>query len=115
MRLVQQILAALQDTGLRPDGSHFLVAWPREGIVNRGFRIHLDSDANKWAAMLADSEDCATFAYIHNTFLEASSSFTCRGPNPEWQGRLNLLETAVLSHASSVKSELGARAGLFLP
>lgn len=74
-------MISLQDTSLSPDGSHFVVA--REGIVNRGFRRHLDTDASKCAAMLADSDDCATFANIHNTRLEASSGITCKGPNPE--------------------------------
>jgi hypothetical protein len=59
----------LEDIGISPDGTEFLVAWPYDGIVNQCFRIPLGED-NKWAPMLADSDDCATFAYISNDCLE---------------------------------------------
>lgn len=50
--------------------------------------------------MLADSDDCATFAYMSNMCLEAGA-LTCRGPNPEWEDKIRLLETAVLCPAST--------------
>ncbi|KAK5989701.1 hypothetical protein PT974_07957 [Cladobotryum mycophilum] len=99
LNLIRQILETLKDTGLSPCGTHFVVAWPQDGVVNRCFRIPLD-EHNKWTPMLADSDDCATFAYMSNVCLEAGE-ITCRGPNPTWQGRICLLETAVLCPAST--------------
>lgn len=96
--LVRQILETLRDTGLSPDGRYFSVAWPHNGVVNRCLRMSLD-DHNKWTPMLADSDDCATFAYISNTCLEAGN-ISCGGPDARWQGRIHLLETAVLCPAS---------------
>ncbi|KAJ3456804.1 hypothetical protein MRS44_016827 [Fusarium solani] len=96
--LIRHILGTLKDTGLSPDGKHFSVAWPQSGFVNRCFRISV-SEHNRWMPMLADSADCATFAYISNTCLEVGN-FKCRGPNPPWQGRVHLLETSVHCPAS---------------
>ncbi|CAH0045292.1 unnamed protein product [Clonostachys solani] len=97
--LIRQILGTLADTGLSPDGTQFLVAWPYNGVVNRCFHIPLSS-YNAWAPILADSDDCATFAYMTNTCLQ-SGAMTCRGPNPNWDNRLYMLETAVLCPAST--------------
>ncbi|KAM5360459.1 hypothetical protein ACJZ2D_013737 [Fusarium nematophilum] len=97
--LIRHILDTLKDTGLSPDGKHFSVAWPQSGFVNRCFRISVN-EHNRWMPILADSADCATFAYISNTCLELGS-FKCRGPNPSWQGRVHLLETAVHCPAST--------------
>lgn len=96
--LIRHILGTLKDTGLSPDGKHFSVAWPQSGFVNRCFRISV-SEQNRWMPMLADSADCATFAYISNTCLEVGN-FKCRGPNPPWHGRIHLLETSVHCPAS---------------
>jgi len=97
--LIHQILSTLKDTGLSPDGTYFSVAWPWDGNTNRCFRVPLD-DYTKWMPMLADSDDCATFAYISNACLEAGS-YRCRGPNPSWPNRIYLLETSVLCPAST--------------
>lgn len=113
--LVRWILTTLADTGLNPgNGTEFVVAWPhRNGIVTKGFRIPLN-EGNKWAAMLADSDDCATFAYVTSTCLVAtggqssssssSSSSLCRGPMPIWIDTITLLETAVFCPASKTPS-----------
>ncbi|XP_044717449.1 WD repeat-containing [Hirsutella rhossiliensis] len=97
--LIRLVLGTLQDTGLSPEGGHFVVAWPQDGVVNRCFRMSLD-EHNKWTPMLADSDDCATFAYMSNVCLEAGA-IVCRGPNPTWQDRICLLETAVLCPTSA--------------
>ncbi|CAH0002552.1 unnamed protein product [Clonostachys byssicola] len=99
LSLIRQILGTLADTGLSPDGTQFFVAWPYNGVVNRCFHIPLSS-YNTWAPILADSDDCATFAYMTNTCLQ-SGAMTCRGPNPNWDNRLYMLETAVLCPAST--------------
>ncbi|KAH7308500.1 hypothetical protein B0I35DRAFT_442073 [Stachybotrys elegans] len=96
--LIRQILETLRDTGLSPDRRYFSVAWPCNGVVNRCLRMSLEDC--KWTPMLADSDDCATFAYVSDKCLEAKEK-SCQGPNPKWQGQIHLLETAVLSPASS--------------
>ncbi|GAB1311784.1 hypothetical protein MFIFM68171_01994 [Madurella fahalii] len=98
--LVRQIFHTLKHTGLSPDGAYFSVAWPHNGIVNRCFRIPLDHHS-KWMPILADSDDCATFAYIVAAQCLEVGRFTCRGPNPIWQNKIHLLETAVLCPAQS--------------
>jgi hypothetical protein len=95
--VIRLMLHTLQDTGLSPDGTFFSVAWPSGHIVNKCFRIPLD-DYTKWMPMLADSDDCATFAYMTNTCLE-TAAIHCRGPNPAWENKIRLLETAVLCPA----------------
>ncbi|CAH0032963.1 unnamed protein product [Clonostachys rhizophaga] len=99
LSLIRQILGTLADTGFSPDGTQFLVAWPYNGVVNRCFHIPLSS-YNTWAPILADSDDCATFAYMTNACLQ-SGAMTCRGPNPNWDNRLYMLKTAVLCPAST--------------
>ncbi|KAJ4270021.1 hypothetical protein NW762_001694 [Fusarium torreyae] len=94
LNLIQQILETLKCTGLSPDARHFSVAWPQSGFINRCLHVPVTRGHNRWIPMLADSADCATFAYISNTCLEAGK-LTCRGPNPEWEGQVHMLETAV--------------------
>jgi len=96
--LVRQIFHTLKHTGLSPDNTYFSVAWPHNGIVNRCFRIPLD-DYNRWTPMLADSDDCATFAYMTAAHCLEAGQFRCRGPNPTWLNRINLGETAGLCPA----------------
>jgi hypothetical protein len=98
-QLVRQILETLKVTGLSPDGTYFSVAWPWNGRVNQCFRIPLDK-YNNWMSMLADSDDCATFAYMSNACLQ-TRLIKCRGPNPIWPNKIHLLETAVLCPAST--------------
>ncbi|KAJ3499547.1 hypothetical protein NLG97_g235 [Lecanicillium saksenae] len=97
--LVRWILATLADTGLSSNGEYFSVAWPWNGKVNRCFRIPLDGHS-KWALMMADSDDCATFAYITKDCLQTDRNL-CRGPNPPWQNHIYLLETSVVCPASA--------------
>lgn len=106
--LIRQILTTLRDTGLGPDGKYFVVAWPYDGTLHRCFRFQLANSDNKWMAMLADSDDCATFAYMTNDCLE-SHSRVCRGPHPTWDDRIHMLETAVLNpHNKGPSSRLSS-------
>ncbi|PVH92905.1 hypothetical protein DM02DRAFT_698019 [Periconia macrospinosa] len=93
-QLVRQVLTALKDTGLTPDRKYFSVAWLQEGLINRGLQIPL-SGRTDWMVILADSDDCATFAYISGDCLE-TESIKCRGKNSTWENQILLLETAVL-------------------
>jgi hypothetical protein len=106
LALVRQILQTLKHTGLSPDGAYFSVAWPHDGIVNRCFRIPLD-DHSRWTPMLADSDDCATFAYMVAAQCLEAGRFTCRAPSQTWQNKIYLLETAVLCPAQQ-SSHMGS-------
>ena len=91
---VHAILEKLGPTGMGPTGKYFSIAWPFEGIVHRCLQVPVDG-YNKWTEMLADSHDCATFAYISNKCLQTDLR-RCRGPNPTWEDRIHLLETAMI-------------------
>jgi len=61
LKLVRRILEILQNTGVDREGKCLTIAWPKEGDVQRCFKIPCEKQSF-WARMLADSEDCATFA-----------------------------------------------------
>lgn len=102
LKRVRQILTALKDTGLTPDRRNFSVAWPRKELINRGFLIPL-SDRTDWMTILADSDNCATFAYISSDCLE-TKLIKCRGKNWTWEKQIRLLETAVLCPGMSSRA-----------
>ncbi|KAL4759190.1 uncharacterized protein BDW70DRAFT_86953 [Aspergillus foveolatus] len=52
---------------------------------------------SSWARILADSDDCATFAYISSKCLE-TETIKCSGPLRNWTNTTLLLETAVIYH-----------------
>lgn len=95
LRLIRLIVKTLAATGLSPCGNFFAVAWPRGHLVKNCLRVRFDDDDAKWIPMLADAEDCATFAYITNACLPVEGVVDCRGPNPMWASKVHLLETAV--------------------
>ena len=94
-QLVGRILRRFRGTGLSPDGTYFLAAWPQRSFNNRCIRVPVGG-RSRWTPILADSDDCATFAYISNACLQ-SRDFKCRGhPEPFWNGEIFQLETAVI-------------------
>lgn len=100
LRLIRLIVSTLAATGLSPNGTFLAVAWPRNYLVKNCLRVPFDDDDAKWIPMLADAEDCATFAYITSACLPAEGVVACRGPNPVWGNKVHLLETAVSFPAS---------------
>lgn len=60
--LVVGILVALKDTGIDRQNKELVVAWPVRNRVSKGLRIPC-TGRNSWMLLLADSGDCATFAY----------------------------------------------------
>jgi ankyrin repeat protein len=96
LRLIRRILTTLQPSGVDRKGKNLKIAWPQEGDVQRGFVIPCENQSF-WARLVADSEDCATFAYISPNCLE-SELIKCSGPSPVWQNSSILLETAVIHH-----------------
>ncbi|KAL4946321.1 hypothetical protein BDV06DRAFT_182701 [Aspergillus oleicola] len=97
MRVVRRIVLALQSTGIDPEGRYLSVAWPYGTPPFRCFRIPCHDRASSWTRILADSEDCATFAYI-STYCLVADEIQCRGPSPLWRSTAPLLGTAIFRH-----------------
>ncbi|RYO85896.1 hypothetical protein DL764_009094 [Monosporascus ibericus] len=96
--LIRDLLRKLEATGLNANKDFFSVAWPNHRRLNMCIRVPLNDDYARWMPMLADSVDCATFAYMTDTCLEAGR-IRCHGQNWHWKNRIPLLETAVLCPA----------------
>jgi tetratricopeptide (TPR) repeat protein len=97
LRIIRRIFNVLQHTGLDRDGKYLLIAWLREHDTFRCLKVPCENESS-WAGILADSEDCATFAYISTKCLE-TEKIKCSGPEPVWQNVILLLETAVVLHS----------------
>nr|WHF58366.1 hypothetical protein [Aspergillus sp.] len=97
--LVRSILSALKSTGIDPAGNYLSVAWPYDNPPFRCFRISCNDKANSWTRVLADSEDCATFAYISSKCL-VTASLNCQGPWPSWRSTTPLLGTAIIRYSN---------------
>lgn len=91
LSLIRIILEQLQHTGLDQKGAALLVAWPQEGDIGRGLEIPCESQTC-WARIIADAEDCATFAYITSKCLE-TKTVKCQGDKRAWQNLSKLLVT----------------------
>ncbi|KAL5040924.1 hypothetical protein BDW71DRAFT_212630 [Aspergillus fruticulosus] len=99
MKIVRRIFDVLQHTGLDREGNHLLVAWPDKRDVFRCFKVPCQKQSS-WARVLADSEDCATFAYISTKCFE-TETIKCGGPGACWRNAILLLETAVVVQSNS--------------
>ncbi|KAL4810467.1 hypothetical protein BDV18DRAFT_131068 [Aspergillus unguis] len=97
--LVRSILSALKSTGIDSAGNYLSVAWPYDNPPFRCFRISCNDKANSWTRVLADSEDCATFAYISSKCL-VTASLNCQGPSPSWRSTTPLLGTAIIRYSN---------------
>ncbi|CAI4212055.1 unnamed protein product [Parascedosporium putredinis] len=64
LRGIRGILDALRKTGLDQERKSLLVSWPYSNDMLRCFRIDLGQRESSWARLIADSEDCATFATV---------------------------------------------------
>lgn len=95
LTVIQRILLSLRHTGLDATEKYFCIAWPWNGDASRCFKIPIEGWSS-WARMLADSHDCATFAYITMECLE-TSDIKCShsAPQTPYQNNIHLLETAV--------------------
>ncbi|KAJ5727055.1 hypothetical protein N7493_004875 [Penicillium malachiteum] len=93
--IIKKVLLSLRDTGLDATEKYFCVAWPWDGDTLRCFQIPLEGQ-NAWARMLADSHDCATFAYITMECLETVDiRCRCSASRSTYQNSIPLLETTV--------------------
>lgn len=69
MKVTRKIFDVLQHTGLNRSETHLLIAWPNERDIFRCFKVPCQKQ-NSWVPVLADSEDCAIFAYISTKCFE---------------------------------------------
>ncbi|KAK4194662.1 hypothetical protein QBC40DRAFT_353104 [Triangularia verruculosa] len=110
MKLIRDILIMLKHTGVDPKGKYLLIAWPHETDLDRCFRIPCQGKSS-WLGFLADSRDCATFAYITTKCLE-TGNIKCSGSTTSWGNVVPVLETAVLRFAAVAASELSNTAAV---
>lgn len=94
--IIRYILSILACTGVDQKGENFKIAWVQKMKPFQCFKLSCQ-DRNYWTRILADSGDCATFAYITSKCLQ-TSSLACRGTLARWQNESTLLETAVCHH-----------------
>jgi nucleoside phosphorylase len=99
LSLIRKIFNVLQHTGIDREGKYLSVSWPHQHDLQRCFRIPCEKQSS-WARILADSEDCATFAYVSSRCLE-THTIKCNGPLRTWKNTTLLLETAVLCHSEN--------------
>ena len=69
------------------------MAWPQTGDVGRGVKIPCKGETS-WAHIVADAEDCATFAYLTLKCFE-TSYVKCRGTLRAWQNESKMLVTEI--------------------
>ncbi|KAI9697369.1 MAG: hypothetical protein M1836_004647 [Candelina mexicana] len=91
LKLVRTILEQLQHTGLDRRNATLVIAWPQEGDIERGLEIPCRAETC-WAQVIADAEDCATFAYVTSRCLE-TNHVKCRGNLRAWQNMSKMLVT----------------------
>lgn len=75
--IVRSMLEVLKDTGIDKNGEELVIAWIRREGPYTCLRLRCEK-TSLWARILADSEDCATFACITPLCLE-SENHKCRG------------------------------------
>ena len=91
LTLVRTILEQLQHTGIDRRNTTLVIAWPQEGDTERGLRIPCRAETC-WAHVIADAEDCATFAYVTSRCLE-TNHVKCQGSLRAWQNASKMLVT----------------------
>ncbi|KAM5344778.1 hypothetical protein ACJ41O_010640 [Fusarium nematophilum] len=106
LQLVRHILHSLSDTGLVRQGRFLHIAWPYGHETGLCFEIDLSERETSWARLIADSEDCATFAYVTPKCLE-TRDLRCGGGNGSWRNAIPLLETAVMVCPATSPSPVG--------
>lgn len=96
---VRCIFDELAKTGVDPSGKFMIVAWPQPENQTRCFWVPCER-RSAWTKILADTHDCATFAYITARCLETDAHLCQRnghaqGHIPRWRNEMPVMETAV--------------------
>jgi hypothetical protein len=83
-RIVLYVLLIIKDTGIDRTGKLFRIACPEDLTSDRPIFMCLQVSCEKdnlWARILADSKDCATFAYMTRSCLESDDN-KCQSTSP---------------------------------
>ncbi|KAH8743503.1 hypothetical protein F5882DRAFT_137695 [Hyaloscypha sp. PMI_1271] len=100
IHIVRSMLEVLKDTGIDRNGEELVIAWVRKESPYSCLRLRCEK-TSLWARILADSEDCATFACITPLCLEIRQH-ACRNLEvAPWHNVSNLLDTEVCQHLSN--------------
>ncbi|KAI1212174.1 uncharacterized protein F4807DRAFT_361418 [Annulohypoxylon truncatum] len=92
IQMIRTILRALEPTGIHQGKLIVACFWGQE--IFRCFKIPCQND-HAWANVLADSEDCATFAYMSTRCLE-TKKIACPRTNNAWKNRVLLMQTSIV-------------------
>ena len=95
MKIVRLILNALSETGLDRKRESLLVSWPYGAECNQCLEVSLSQRESSWAQLIADSKDCATFAYVSPKCLQ-TAEVRCSGTATSWRNAIPVLETVVM-------------------
>ena len=99
VQIVRYILSILGDTGYNEQRDELVIACPFPEDPFRCFRIPCEEDQHLWTRALADSETCATFAYITPKCWDEPKGLKCqRTCVAKWRNRVFSLDTAVCQH-----------------
>lgn len=100
IQIVRSMLEILKDTGIDKNGEELAIAWVRKESPYACLRLRCEK-TSLWARILADSEDCATFACITPLCIEIEKH-KCRGLEAApWHNISKLLDTAVCQYLSN--------------
>ncbi|KAI5461817.1 hypothetical protein BGZ63DRAFT_464361 [Mariannaea sp. PMI_226] len=91
---IRMALNHLKLTGFEHEGKTLKVAWPNQQELSLCLQVDC-SKSSSWASFLADSEDCATFAYMTTTCLE-TEAHRCPGSNAKLLQTVSVLQTGVV-------------------
>ncbi|KAI0901984.1 hypothetical protein F4806DRAFT_445259 [Annulohypoxylon nitens] len=91
-RMIRIILGALEPTGIHQGKLVVACFWEQD--IFRCFKIPCEND-HAWANVLADSKDCATFAYMSTRCLE-TKKIRCPKIDNTWKNRILLMETSIV-------------------
>ncbi|KAF8860775.1 hypothetical protein BDZ45DRAFT_724295 [Acephala macrosclerotiorum] len=100
IHIVRSMLEVLKDTGIGKNDEELVIAWVRRESPYSCLRLRCEK-TSLWARILADSEDCATFACITPLCLEIEKH-KCRGLTiAPWHNVSTLLDTTVCPQRSN--------------
>ena len=99
VQIVRYILSILGDTGYNEQRDELVIACPFPEDPFRCFRIPCEEDQHLWTRALADSETCATFAYITPKCWDEPKGLKCQQTCvAKWRNQVVSLDTAVCQH-----------------
>ena len=102
VRIVRYILSILGDTGYNEQRGELVIACPFPEDPFCCFRIPCEKYQQLWTRALADSETCATFAYITPKCWDEPNGRKCQQSCvAKWRNRVVSLDTAVCHHKCS--------------